>query len=169
MNAGWLGRVCLLQRIAQIREQSFFQPFILFEIFCKRQCESFENIPLGFYLPALVQTPDENIKHRPIQIGHKHLRATGAVKRMNAMISTLGRFYKLINISVNDNSIRPRNRHSALWGVAENLVMDAIANDHHMIRNLSLTADSSAKTASANLHTIFPSPCLIRPHSPLST
>ena len=51
-------------------------------------------MPLGFYLGARVQAPDENIKHRPIQIGRKNLRSTGAVKRMNAMISTLGRFYK---------------------------------------------------------------------------
>ena len=71
-------------------------------------------MPLGFYLGARCLAPDENIKHRPIQIGRKNLRSTGAVKRMNAMISTLGRFYKLINISVNDNSIRPRNRRSAL-------------------------------------------------------
>ena len=108
---------------------------------------SFRKYPSWFYLRVLVQAPDENIKHRPIQIGRKHLRSTGAVKRMNAMISTLGLFYKLINISVNDNSIRPRNRHSALWGVAENLAMDAIASDHHIIRNLSLTADFSAKNS----------------------
>lgn len=124
---------------------------------------------LRFYLLALVEASDANIRHRPIQISRKHLRSTGANERLNAMISNLGFFYKLVNISVNDYSIRLHNHHSALLGAAENLAMDAIASDHHIIRNLSLTTDFSSKTASANLHTVFPSPCLIGPHSPLST